>query len=293
MPRRKNLAPTLLRGSACGAAAALGAMIFAVGAASAQAVSPATSFVAAAQNNPFSTLVGRPRSGEAPAGVQRYVLASDERAFLFENGGAAARIQFLCGVGDQRVECAIDPDAQAAEIYDLEATRAPRGDVVYRNANGDVLLRIASYGGATVFWPGDPRGRAASRSFGETPRLELVFTGFETAERRAAAAGAMLSAKTGAAIRFDLGEAPAVEGANVAVLADAVVMAAKGLNIVSRDPTGARVIASRIRRVSFAPAAAPGLALDGATLEIRYRPGAGFDGRLSSAAVARYLEENL
>jgi len=246
-----------------------------------------------AQNNPFSTLVGRPRRSEEPKGVERYVLASDERIFLFENGGATARIQFLCGDNDERIECAIDPQAPAAEIYPLEATRAPRGDVVYRNASGEVLLRIASYGGATVFWPGEPRGRAASRSFGETPRLDLLFTEYETARRRARTASAMISAKTGGTIRFDLGPPPAAEGADAAVLSDAVVMAAKGLNLVSRDPTGATVIASRIDRVSFAPAARPGVALDGATLQIGYRPGAGLDGRPSSAAVARYLEENL
>lgn len=249
------------------------------------------------QHNPFSTLVGERRKRRDPqqanGPVERYVLASDERTFLFEDRGATARIQFLCGEGDDRFDCVIDPDIGASEIYLLEATRAPRGDVVYRNANGEALLRIASYGGATVFWPGDPQGRAASKSFGDNPVLELLYTDHETAQRRAQSATAMLSARTGAPIIFDLGAQPSEEGASATVLADAVVTAAKGLSIVSRDPTGARVIGSRIERVVFTPGASSSVALRGKTLDIGYMPNAGIEGRPSSTGVARYLEENL
>lgn len=256
---------------------------------------PASALIA--QHNPFSTLVGerRRRPGEPGphSGVERYVLASDERMFLFEDGGDTARIQFLCGPGEERVECVIDPGVNAAEIYVLEATRAPRGDVVYRNLNGDVLLRIASYGGATVFWPGDPEGRAASKTFADNPGLELVYTDFSTAERRAQMATAMLSARTGAPIIFDLGEGQPEEGANEAVLADTVVTVAKGLSLVASDPTGARVIASRIKRVLFAPADGAGVSLRGSTLHIGYQPDGGVEGRPCSTVVATYLEENL
>ena len=251
---------------------------------------------AQSQDNPFSTLVGeprQPRNKRFAGAVERYVLASDDRAFLFEDRGGEARIQFLCGPEDPRLDCSVDPQGGAAEIYLLRATRAPRGDVVYRNANDEALLRIASYGGATVFWPGDPRGRAASKSFGDNHSLELLYTDYETAARRARLATAMLSAKTGAPIVFELGPPPRAEGANVAVLADAVVMAAKGLNIVSRDPTGARVIASRVKRVVFSPRPGPSVRLHEATLAIGYQQDLGLAGRPASADIARYLEETL
>lgn len=248
--------------------------------------------------NPFSTLVGRPREkDEERRGrptIERYVLASDDRAFLFEDRGREARVQFLCTPSDPRLDCAIDPHGAAAEIYALTATRGPRGDVIYKNVQGDALLRIASYGGATVFWPGEPRGLAASKSFGDEHSLELTFTDHETALRRAQAATAIISALTGAPIVFEPGPPPAgVEGANAAVLADAVVTAAKGLHIVSDDPTGARVIASRIRKVVFIPDVAATVRLDGAVLEIGYVPMRDIDGRPSSAAVARFLEDTL
>lgn len=272
--------------------------VLSLGGAAAAANNSAVQYYVSAQDNPFTTLVGKRRdrrdNSQQRSAVERYVLASDERAFLFEDRGASARIQFLCGETESdRFDCAIDPIIGASEIYLLEPTRAPRGDVVYRNANGEALLRIASYGGATVFWPDDPSGRAASKSFGENPVLELLYTDYETAQRRAQSATAMLSAKTGAPIIFDLGPPPSEEGANSTVLADAVVTAAKGLSMVSRDPTGARVVASRVERVEFDPAAGSDLELRGKTLVIGYQPGAGIEGRPSSAVVAAYLEENL
>ena len=299
LPKHKRMNVGLLKAAAGAAAgfAVVASAAMTAAAAEPDPHAPAPNAPVLAQHNPFSTLVGerRRRPGEPGphGGVERYVLASDERMFLFEDGGAEARIRFLCGAEDERLECAIDPGVDATEIYLLEATRAPRGDVVYRNASGDVLLRIASYGGATVYWPGDPEGRAASKSFGDNPRLELIYTDFATAQRRAQMASAMLSARTGAPIIFDLGAAPIEEGANAEVLADAVVTVAKGLSLVSRDPTGAQVVASRIKRVMFAPAAGPGVSLRGSTLHIGYQPVAGLEGRPASAAVARYLEENL
>lgn len=250
-----------------------------------------------AQANPFSALVGKKRerrqSPAARVSIERYVLASDDRAFLFEDRSNEARVKFLCGADDPRLECVIDARGSAAEIYILAPTRGPRGDMIYKNAEGDVFLRIASYGGATVFWPGDAQGRAASKSFGDNEFLALSFTEYETAVRRAQAATAIVSAMTGAPIIFDLGAPPKAEGTNAAVLADAVVMAAKGVKEVAEDPTGARIIASRIGKIAFLADQAASVSLNGVVLEIRYVPIGDVDARPSSAAVARFLEETL
>lgn len=250
-----------------------------------------------AQPNPFSELVGEKRERRSDrAGrvrIERYVLASDDRAFLLEDRSGEARVKFLCGPDDPRLDCAIDPEGPAAEIYELTATRGPRGDVFYKTAEGETMLRIASYGGATVFWPGEAQGLAASKSFGDDEALRLAFADYDTAKRRAQSATAIISAMTGAPIVFDVGAPPADEDANVAVLADAVVRAAKGVKNVADDPTGARIIANRIKHVSFAAGDAPGVELDGRRLTIRYVPGGDVDGRPSSAAVARFLENAL
>lgn len=252
----------------------------------------------AAEPNPFSELVGKKherrsdRAGRVK--IERYVLASDDRAFLFEDRSGEARVKFLCGPNDPRLDCTLDPQGQAAEIYELTATRGPRGDVFYKTAEGDTMLRIASYGGATVFWPGEAQGLAASKSFGDDEALRLAEADFEAAKRRAQSATAIISALTGAPIIFDVGSpSSAEEEVDASVLADAVVRAAKGVKDVADDPTGARILASRIGRVSFAAADAPGVGLEGEALAIRYVPGGDVEDRPSSAAVARFLEESL
>lgn len=250
-----------------------------------------------AQANPFSALVGKQRdrrdARDTRSGVERFVLSSDDRAFLFEDRDSEARLQFLCAENIERIDCVIDPEGPTPEIYVLAPTRAPRGDIVYRDSNGDLRLRITAYGGATVFWPGEQNGQAAFKSFGETHALQLVFEPRETAQRRAATASAVLSALTGAPLLFDIGRDAGGEGDSHAVLADAVVTAAKGIEIVADDPTGARIFASRIGKVAFIAADAPGLALNERVLEVRYVPGGDLAGRPASGEVARFLEANL
>ena len=253
--------------------------------------------MAQSQSDPFSALVGKRserRTARSAGGkVERYVLASDDRVFLFEDRSNEARVKFLCAQEDPRIGCGLDPESPSPEIYVLIPTRAPRGDIIYKNAHGDALLRIASYGGATVFWPGEKEGRAASKSFGDDPSLTLPFVDYETAQRRAQGATAILSAATGAPIIFDIGAAPPLEGADVAVLSDAVVVTAKAVKSVADDSTGARIIASRINRAVFIADSAPGIGLNETVLEIRYAPSLDINGRPSSAEIVRFLEETL
>jgi hypothetical protein len=158
-------------------------------AAGAQTDASGVALVVAQSSDPFSALVGkkrqRPTARAKRITIERYVLASDDRALLFEDRSNEARVQFLCGPGDPRFDCTIDPEDPAAEIYQIKPTRGPRGDLIYKNAEGDTMMRIASYGGATVFWPGETRGLAASKSFGDDASLRLDFADYATAMRPA------------------------------------------------------------------------------------------------------------
>jgi hypothetical protein len=248
-------------------------------------------------DNPFSALVGKRRervSEYSPArAVERYVLTSDDRVFLFEERGASARVRFLCSPEDTRFDCVLDSTGATPEIHLLTATRAPRGDVIYKTAEGETLLRIAAYGGATVFWPGETQGIAASKSFGDDRPLSLVFNDYEAARLRAQSASVHVGALIGSSIFFDVGAGRRAVGVNAAVLSDAVLTAAKGIAEVADDPIGARAVAERIKRVAFLPGAAPEVGLNGSILEIVYVPNQDANGRPSSAAVALFLEESL
>lgn len=247
--------------------------------------------------DPFSALVGRRKPAAervaAQAKVERFVIATDDRVFLFQSSGGEGRLKFLCGEGDTRLSCVIDEVNPAEEIHALTASRVSRGDVIWRNHEGDALLRVAAYGGVTVLWPGEAREHAAAKSFGEDPPLILDFATVETARARAQTATALISAKVGAPIVFDIGDPGPDSAGGASVLADAVVRAADGVARVAEDPTGARVIAARIRQVRFRPAAGPSLGIDRDALTIGYSPSGDISGRPSSARVARYLEESL
>jgi hypothetical protein len=248
------------------------------------------------RDDPFSALVGKrsaARERSVANVVERYVVATDSRVFLFQSDGREARLKFLCGDGDGRIDCQIDPQSPAEEIYLLTATRASRGDIVYRNAEGAALLRMASYGGATVFWPGEERGHAAARSYSEDPPISLTPALGETASLRSQRATALVSALTGAPIIFEIADpAPARED-DATVLADAVARAAKGIAAVAEDPIGARVIAAKINRVRFARGPAADLVLSGGVFLVIYQPSAGLAGRSSSSAIIKFLEESL
>lgn len=268
--------------------------LLAAGAMGAALLGAAAPALAQRSADPFSALVGRRERVEErlqAAQVDRYLIATDDRVFLFQPSAREGRLKFLCGERDPRIDCRIDVEAPAEEIYRVAPTRAPRGDVVWRDSAGTALLRISAYGGATVLWPGDASDHAAARSYGEDPALTLDPATDETAERRARRATAIVSAMTGAPINFEIIEQGPF--ADAAVLADAIARAAKAVASVGDDAVGARVVAQRIRDVVFLAGPAPDVRLEGARLIVTYAPGADIDGRLPSSAIERYLESTL
>ncbi len=312
---------------------------------------------AAAQSgsaDPFSALVGRRAEAGPQSNVQRFVTAAHDRVFLFEDRGVEARLKFLCGEADPRVDCRIDDDAPAEEIFRLSATLGPRGVAIYKDESGRALLRLTPYGHATVYWPGDAAGRAATKSFSEDPPLELWPAGRTTAAYRAKQATAMLSAEIGAPVVFVMDAArerrsatpapaqgvgfnavdataaddaasvasfaaPAVAPAAAEVLAldpaaarlaapagsfdqadpnaaehaDAVARVANAMHRLAEDEAHARRLQQRLKRVVFEAGAEAGAAWQGSDFVVAYAPGAGLDGRLSSAAVSAFLRESL
>ena len=140
--------------------------------------------------------------------------------------------------------------------------------------------------------PGDGRGVAASKSCGEDPSRVRACAAIATAQKRAQAATAIISARVGAPITFNIGDPRPDAAGGAAVLADAVVRAASGVARVAEDPTGARVIAARIRRVEFI-AGQPKIGLQKGVLNVEYNPMLDVEGRPSSAAIAKFLEDSL
>ncbi len=270
-----------------------------------------TAFALLADDNPFSSLLakrGQQRPGASD--VERFVTTDGDRTFLFEADAAAARIKFLCAPSDPRVECAL-PGAPE-EIVALTPNRGPRGDLFYKSAEGETVLRIAAHGGAIVAWPGSSETVGAVRTQTQAgDSLRLPSDTASGAVRRAEAARLALAAEIGRPISFETGAraersslarpaalaaaeaAPAmldVAEGEASVLADAIARVAAGIERVARDKAGADAVRERITAVRFVEAARPALALDGKTLIVSYNPGGGLAGRPSSSEVARFLE---
>jgi hypothetical protein len=241
----------------------------------------------AGQSNPFSTLLKR---SNAKAGsksrVQRFAAAPDGRTFLLETGPRSARVQFLCAEGEARFACAIGADRPAEEIIELTAERGSRGDVLYWTASHKLVVRMTPIGNATVYWPGESEGRAATRREEGGPRLRLMPLTIAEASRRAAQAAALLKARHDLDVTFDLGTgvgaAPDAEVTTVPVLADAILRAGEALDMAAAEE---KATARRITRVEFKPASDPRVVATGSELIVFYQPDGDADGRPSCAEV--------
>ena len=72
-----------------------------------------------------------------------------------------------------------------------------------------------------------------------------------------------------------------------------VARVAAGMRLVANDPTGARILAARVKSVRFEVGDAPGLSLEETVLRVVYNPLTGVRGRPASSDVSHFLEETL
>jgi len=251
--------------------------------------------VVTAQDNPFNALVGgkrKPRKRFQRGQVTRYVIPDDDRAFLFQDMGDEGLLRFQCAEDDLRFECRIAPSGLASEIFRVQPIRAPRGDIVYKTAGGKTLLRIASYGGATVWWPGLDTGEVVARSITNVSAIEPAPMTRAAVQERAMRAMTLLRTMTGHSLAFEVIDPPTEPG-ELAVLGEAIALAAKGIAMVADDPIGARVVADRLDFVTLTQGAAADVRLNERSLQIWYNPRIGVNGRVPSAEIFDYLEKNL
>lgn len=233
---------------------------------------------------------------------QLYKTTEGDETFVFQSDGNFGFIRFPCGAEDDTLECVLLSGRQAEEILILDATRSPRGDVTYTDQSGTAVLRVTSNGGATLFAPEDRLagyedesivplgGRAVLPVDKVGGTLKTPPMAYEIAAQRMRRASEVIEQRHGFYITF---MAPGTYAGNQAVLADAVLVTAKGIDQVADDPLGARIVAERLAVVEFVPDAEPSLQLRDGALTVFYNPAAGLQGRPSSLAVARYLESTL
>ena len=211
----------------------------------------------------------RNRGGAARAlpPTGRYVAESGE-AFILDRSGQRPLLRF-----DRR-----------DETWVLRPTAAPRGDVIYRNDNGDQILRVTPDGGMTLYTVRAPNGTPASMS-GPAPGLalpevtpaQLFRFSLQQSDRMSEAVGHLVY------VTLDL-ERPGHEAAvaeTVSVICEAV------LRLAGSSTT--RSHAAGIRRINVVEGARPGATYSNGVLTVVTNPSAGAEGRPSSARIIRTI----
>ena len=167
------------------------------------------------------------------------------------------------------------------EIWVLEPTPGPRGDMIYRNDLGEPMIRATRIGGMTVFTESRPDGSAAAFDGASAPiRLGALtpaglFQRFYQASVRASRAAQH-------EVKFETRED--AEPATAAALADAAMVASEALSDMSGQPKARRVL-TRITDVVIAQGPRPAALLQGKVLTITIVPAQGVFGRPSSRRI--------
>ena len=210
-----------------------------------------------------ATAEAQSRRAMPPTG--RYV-SDGGQAFIIDSSGMRPLLRF----------------DQSAEIWVLRPTPAPRGDIIYRNDNGDQILRVTADGGITLYTTRTPQGSPVSRSGTaqplQTPNLGPVQL-FNLMARRSN----LVSEAVGRLITIDLdgsqSEALCVEA--LIVTTDAVIR-------MARNPS-TRATVNRLRKISIGEGGRASVTFSRGELRVVVDPSKGIVGRPSSAVVIRTM----
>jgi hypothetical protein len=240
-----------------------------------------------------ATLAVAALGAAAPAGAQAslrdqlFGAPSDERAFSIPN---VARFDTEDGepfVLDRSSGRQVFMKFEASpEIWALDPTPGPRGDVIYKDDMGEPMLRATRLGGLTLFTPDRPGGVAAAfagqASFLRPPPIVSpggLLQSFAQASERAARA-----------IRHPITfEADQVPVNAMGLIADTATVAAEAFSEVAAQGERERRALDRFSRVKIGVGAAPSAKVSGPTVRIAVDPGRGLAGRPSSHRIAAAL----
>ena len=167
------------------------------------------------------------------------------------------------------------------EIWVLQPSAGPRGDIIYKNDLGEPMLRATKLGGMTVFTAKRPGGSAAAMDGASMP-LRLGPIGPVALYNRVYQSSARASRAAQHIIGFETDRD--ADPSSDALIADAAMIAGEALATVGVTP-GGRAHLVRLNNVLFAQGARTGVAIKGDTLVITLVVAEGLAGRPSSRRI--------
>ncbi|MBI1406528.1 MAG: DUF4908 domain-containing protein [Caulobacter sp.] len=166
------------------------------------------------------------------------------------------------------------------EIWVLEPHTGARGDTLYKNDTGRVVLRDTKVGGLILFTPERREGAAAALA-GESRPIRIAPVEPKALLRRLLGASAVISRAAKRQISVDA----EASTASSALIADAALVTADGLVRLAQTPEG-RAQLDKIKRVFITEGPRPGVVLREGVLIVVVTPRMGVSGRPSSERIA-------
>jgi hypothetical protein len=204
----------------------------------------------------------KPDNRPAPPPVARYVSESG-LAFTLDRSTGTPMLRF----------------EGSNEIWVLQAHTGARGDILYKNDAGRVVLRDTKVGGMILYAPDRREGAAAALS-GESRPIRLTPVDPKALIRRLVGASAVVSKAARRQIPFQA----EASTASSALIADAALVAADGLVRMSRTPEGQSQL-RRVNLVFLTEGPRPGVILRQGVLIVVVTPRLGISGRPSSERI--------
>ncbi len=183
--------------------------------------------------------------------------------------------------------------ADGPEIFVLYQDRAALGGRVLKFDSGETALRVAGWGGVTVYTYSAPQGLPAERT-GDTAPLQLLPVSIGDLQSAATDESQHLFYTRRLNIGFTANWNALAQDPNARIFAlEALENAARGVEQFADSPPAREALRRRILTVSLAVSGRPTIALGGKTLVVTFNSGRGYTGRASSRAIARGLAKVL
>jgi hypothetical protein len=239
----------------------------------------------------FAALVGVATvlAHSAHAGV-----ADKLRDGLFKHhGGDTATLPLACYVSEDGRLFTLDRTQpvpmlkfeDSPEVFALQASMAPRGDVIYRNDLGEPVLRATRLGGFTLFTDERPTGEAVSLA-GSCAPLRLPAMSPQALGDRMLQA----SFRAGRAARHTIVFQAEATPASSALIGDAAVVVTLAIVRTAQRRDGDELL-TRVRKVLFEEGKKASASLSAGVLRVVITPAQGLAGRPSSDRIERALRK--
>ena len=179
--------------------------------------------------------------------------------------------------------------ADGGETFVLSADPGSLGSKLLKYDTGAAALSVSVWGGVTLYAADAPGGLPATRQGEASPPAPATVSAAEL-KNALADEGSHFSYADSLGLRFTLDGGVPGDGDGRAQAFDALAITQAGIErFVAAGAAARQALARRVTLVRLEKSSKPAILLKDRTLVVRYVPGEGFLGRVSSHAVAHQL----